>query len=181
MIGGDKGMIAGCIQKLQERNCGTCERKHACASIWTGLSELTAGAKAHPPEPAGTAPPGRHPVLTMLGGVAELIELRTRKRPTPVSDEVERRLEPMLARGQVGIEEVARALGYSRQTLYRRLKEEGATFEALLDRLRRRLAGRHLKEGLTVKDVAYRLGFSDPAAFSRAYKRWTGRSPTAAR
>jgi AraC-like DNA-binding protein len=38
-----------------------------------------------------------------------------------------------------------------------------------------------MREGLSVKDAAYRLGFSDPAAFSRAFKRWTGTSPSEAR
>lgn len=37
------------------------------------------------------------------------------------------------------------------------------------------------EEGLSVKDAAYRLGFSDPSAFSRAFKRWTGSSPTGMR
>ena len=72
-------------------------------------------------------------------------------------------------------------MGLSRQTLYRRLKAEGVTFEALLDRLRRRLAQKLVRQGLPVKDIAYRLGFSDPAAFSRAFKRWTGTSPRNAR
>jgi AraC-like DNA-binding protein len=47
-----------------------------------------------------------------------------------------------------------------------------------LDGLRRRLALRLIrKEGLPVKEAAWRLGYSDPAAFSRAFKRWTGASP----
>ena len=84
----------------------------------------------------------------------------------------------MLERGPVRIEEVARALGCSRQTLYRRLKEEGVTFAELLDSLRRRLGLLYVRErGMPVKEAAYRLGFSEPAAFSRAYKRWTGSSP----
>ncbi len=95
--------------------------------------------------------------------------------------EVERRLEPLLASGEVGIERLARDLGYSRQTLYRRLKAEGVTYEQLLDGLRRRRALGFMREGLSVKDAAYRLGFSDPAAFSRAFKRWTGSSPSAKR
>ena len=76
------------------------------------------------------------------------------------------------------MEALARALGCSRQTLYRRLRAEGVTFEALLDRVRCRLAMRLLRdEKASVKDTAYRLGFADPAAFSRAFKRWTGSSP----
>jgi AraC-like DNA-binding protein len=72
-------------------------------------------------------------------------------------------------------------LGLSRQTLYRRLREEGVTFEELLDKLRHRLALRYLREErMSVKAASYRLGFSDPAAFSRAFKRWTGNSPRAA-
>ena len=64
----------------------------------------------------------------------------------------------------------------------RRLKAEGATYEQVLDGLRSRLAMRLLRDqGLTVKEAAFRLGFSDPAAFSRAFKRWTGSSPRKAR
>ncbi|MGZ8336908.1 MAG: helix-turn-helix transcriptional regulator, partial [Allosphingosinicella sp.] len=78
-----------------------------------------------------------------------------------------------------GIDRIARELGLSRQTLYRRLKEEGTTFAALVDGVRRRVALRLVREqALSVKQIAYRLGFSDPAAFSRAFKRWTGSSPS---
>ena len=67
----------------------------------------------------------------------------------------------------------------SRQTLYRRLRAEGTTFEEILDAKRRQLAIRYLGlDRSSVKAAAYRLGFSDPAAFSRAFKRWTGRSPS---
>ena len=102
--------------------------------------------------------------------------------PGPFQREVEAHLEPRLAAGPLGIDAVARELGYSRQTLYRRLKAEGVTFEEVLDGLRRRVALRLLcDDGLSVKEVAWRLGFSDPAAFSRAFKRWTGAAPRAAR
>ena len=74
---------------------------------------------------------------------------------------------------------MARELGMSRQTLYRRLKAEGTTFEELLDAKRRQLAVRYLAvDRNSVKAAAYKLGFSDPAAFSRAFKRWTGSSPS---
>jgi AraC-like DNA-binding protein len=66
----------------------------------------------------------------------------------------------------------------SRQTLYRRLKEEGCTFEQVLDDLRHRLALDYLTaRKASVNETAYLVGFSDPAAFSRAFKRWTGKSP----
>ena len=92
--------------------------------------------------------------------------------------EVEKAVEPMLASGEVSIDHVARELGMSRQTLYRRLKAEGVTFEEILNAKRRQLAIRYLRfDRMAVKAVAYKLGFSDPAAFSRAFKRWTGLSP----
>ena len=63
-----------------------------------------------------------------------------------------------------------------------RLKTEGVTFEQVLDGLRRRLALKLVRDpALPVKELAWRLGFSDPAAFSRAFKRWTGKSPRAFR
>jgi AraC-like DNA-binding protein len=93
---------------------------------------------------------------------------------------VEALLAPMLASGEVGAAAVAAGLGLSRQTLYRKLKAEGATFVGVLEALRRKLAIHYLREKkLPAKETGYRLGFSDPAAFSRAFKRWTGSSPTA--
>jgi AraC-like DNA-binding protein len=91
---------------------------------------------------------------------------------------VELLLLPLLHTGVVSAESVARALGFSRQTLFRRLKAEGATFEGVLDALRCRMALRYLAGGKSsVNETAYLVGFSDPAAFSRAFKRWTGRNP----
>jgi AraC-like DNA-binding protein len=84
--------------------------------------------------------------------------------------------------GEAAADAVARSLGMSRQTLYRRLKAEGASFEQVLAQLRRRLARDYLAGGrVSVGETAYLLGFSDPAAFSRAFKRWTGMSPSEAR
>lgn len=120
--------------------------------------------------------------MVLLGEVARAIETKAKAREETFRREVERHLEPLLASGPVRIESVARALGCSRQTLYRRLKAEGVTFEQVLDGLRRRLALRFVREqGLSVKEASYRLGFSEPAAFSHAFKRWTGKTPGAMR
>lgn len=91
---------------------------------------------------------------------------------------VETLLVPILPGGGATIRAVAAALGIGRQTLYRRLKLEGVTFEQVLDDLRHQLALRYLRGGeVSIEEAAYRVGFADRAAFSRAYKRWTGLSP----
>jgi AraC-like DNA-binding protein len=91
---------------------------------------------------------------------------------------VESLVVPILHTGDVGIQAVAARLGCSRDTLYRRLKAEGTTFERVVDALRHRLALDYLTgRKVSVNETAYLVGFSDPAAFSRAFKRWTGRSP----
>jgi AraC-like DNA-binding protein len=91
---------------------------------------------------------------------------------------VETLLEPLLHSGGARMAVVARKLGVSRATLFRRLNAEGTTFEQVLDALRRKLALQYLAgRKASVSETAYLLGFSDPAAFSRAFKRWTGRSP----
>jgi AraC-like DNA-binding protein len=95
-----------------------------------------------------------------------------------ISGRVESLLLPILHTGQTSMEEIAAKLGLSRQTLFRKLKAEGVTFEKLLDELRHKMALRYLNEKkFSVNETAYLVGFSDPAAFSRAFKRWTGSSP----
>lgn len=80
--------------------------------------------------------------------------------------------------GGTTLDAVCRALAVSRHTLHRRLRQEGTTFAALHDDARRDVADALLRSGgLTVDAVAARVGFSEAAAFSRAYKRWTGRRP----
>ncbi len=76
------------------------------------------------------------------------------------------------------MDKIAGRMGLSRQTLLRKLKAEGTTFEKVLDELRHRLALDYLRgKKVSVHETAYLVGFSEPAAFSRAFKRWTGMSP----
>lgn len=91
---------------------------------------------------------------------------------------VESLLMPILHTGDVSMDLIAGKMALSRQTLFRRLKAEGTTFEKLLDELRHKLALHYLRgKKASVNETAYLVGFSDPAVFSRAFKRWTGASP----
>lgn len=91
---------------------------------------------------------------------------------------VEALLMPSLHTGAASMDAIAGKLGVSRQTLFRKLKAEGVTFERVLDELRYRLAAEYLSaRKVSVNETAYLVGFSEPAAFSRAFKRWSGSSP----
>jgi AraC-like DNA-binding protein len=95
---------------------------------------------------------------------------------------VESLLMPILHTGNASIDTIAGKMALSRQTLFRKLKAEGVTFEKVLDELRHKLALDYLRgKKVSVNETAYLVGFSDPAAFSRAFKRWTGKSPRAVR
>jgi AraC-like DNA-binding protein len=101
---------------------------------------------------------------------------------TTLRGRVESLILPLLHTGDVSINTVAGKLDTSRQTLHRNLKAEGVTFEQVLDELRHKMALDYLKaRKVSVNETAYLVGFSDPAAFSRAFKRWTGMSPREAR
>jgi AraC-like DNA-binding protein len=108
--------------------------------------------------------------------------LRSLEDSRTMRGRVESLLMPVLHTGKANMDQVAGKLGVSRQTLFRRLKTEGVTFEQVLDELRHRLAVHYLAgRKVSVNETAYLVGFSDPAAFSRAFKRWTGVSPRTVR
>ena len=70
----------------------------------------------------------------------------------------------------------------STRTLARRLASEGTTFEEVVDELRRSLALQYMKTpGISLSQVAWLLGYEGGTSFNHAFKRWTGRSPSAAR
>ena len=165
---GIKDVIARCIARMRGGACATCDNRSVCpAGRWQ---------QAFGPPKAERG--------DLFGFLGDLFQSLAAPQPAArcFRKDVEQVIEPLLASGDVGIDRVARELGMSRQTLYRRLKAEGVTFEEILDAKRRQLAVRYLKlDGISVKAAAYKLGFSDPAAFSRAFKRWTGLSPSTAR
>jgi len=97
-----------------------------------------------------------------------------------VRSAVEARMLADLHEGTLSMDRIARDLGMSRQTLYRRMKDEGITFAQVHDDLRRRMAMDYLSaRKVSVGETAYLLGFSEASAFVRAFRRWTGASPTA--
>jgi AraC-like DNA-binding protein len=80
--------------------------------------------------------------------------------------------------GDARLELVARRMGVGARTLQRRLGEHGTTYARLLDEVRRETAERWVEQGtMSFGEIAFGLGFSEPSAFHRAFKRWTGRTP----
>ncbi len=73
---------------------------------------------------------------------------------------------------------VARDLGMSVRSLRRRLTEEGASYKAIVDESLVTVARRMLGDSRrSIQETAHAMGFSDPPAFHRAFKRWTGMTP----
>jgi AraC-like DNA-binding protein len=100
----------------------------------------------------------------------DMSQLRTR---------VENAISSLLPHGRVLVEDVARSLGMSERTLARKLSDEGLNFTEIFQQLRRDLAVRHLKDHkLHVSKIAWLLGFRDVSAFTHAFKRWAGKTPS---
>jgi AraC-like DNA-binding protein len=75
--------------------------------------------------------------------------------------------------------DVARQLGLSTRALQRKLAGEATSYGALLDGTRRELALAYIREGRhSMTDIGYLLGFSGAASFTRAFRRWTGKTPS---
>jgi AraC-like DNA-binding protein len=120
----------------------------------------------------------------LLAGQADAIVSR-RKRSESASDELRHALAVRVARGDAEaqtLEAVARQLAMSPRKLQRRLADEGSSFQEILAETRREAAERFLAESaLSAAEVGYLLGYSEPAAFHRAFKRWYGVTPVAYR
>jgi AraC-like DNA-binding protein len=80
--------------------------------------------------------------------------------------------------GDIDQEQIASALNQSPSTLQRRLRKEGTSYQQLLDATRRELALEYLRDGRqSLADITFLLGFSDQSNFTRAFRRWTGKTP----
>jgi AraC-like DNA-binding protein len=91
---------------------------------------------------------------------------------------VRRALTNRLSGGDTTIAAVAKELATTPRTLQRRLSEEGWSFQTLVEDTRRRAAAHYLgNRSLSIAEVSYLLGFSEVAAFHRAFRRWHGCTP----
>jgi AraC-like DNA-binding protein len=85
----------------------------------------------------------------------------------------------LLGEGSLDIEHTAQFIGMTRRTLQRRLAESGTEYSRLVDEVRLARAAALIHNSSTnLADVAQELGYSDPANFARAFRRWTGLSPS---
>ena len=97
-------------------------------------------------------------------------------------EQVKRHIHQLLGSGELTEERIAVPLNISPRHLRRKLNQEGTSYEQLVDEVRRESAIRMIIEGnLTWTRIAYEMCILDPSSFTRAFRRWTGMSPTAFR
>ena len=105
-------------------------------------------------------------------------ELDKRKEQTSLAARV-RRIMLESQNGFPSLSVTARMLNMTPRTLHRRLIDEGTSFHTIFDELRHSLAIQYLRNSdLTIQEVAYNVGYADPANFRRAFKRWENMSPS---
>jgi AraC-like DNA-binding protein len=121
----------------------------------------------------------------LLNALRSFCDMASKERNTTAGtlrSAVENEVEKLLPHGKAKVQAVARNLALSGRTLSRRLADEGTSYAEVVDRLRRSLALQYLKEpGMSVSQIAWLLGYEGATSFNHAFRRWTGRSPSAAR
>lgn len=98
---------------------------------------------------------------------------------TDIVQQVERAALELMPSGDATEQKIAATLNMSGRSMQRRLSEEGTNFTHILQATREKMSAHYIRENkLTLSEIAYLLGFSEQANFSRAFKRWYDCSPT---
>jgi AraC-like DNA-binding protein len=122
--------------------------------------------------------PGSNPQLAELNDKV-MIEYLAQLDHELITEKVKAIIIDHLPSGNVTDENVARELYMSSRNLQRQLQSAGTTFNTLLNEIRQDLAQKYLRDQDTsMTEIAFLLGFSESSAFSRAFKRWIGVTPT---
>ncbi|MFO7642517.1 MAG: AraC family transcriptional regulator [Candidatus Competibacteraceae bacterium] len=97
-----------------------------------------------------------------------------------LASRLRRALRTLLLTRQSSLEQVARLFALPRRTLNRRLEEQGATFQGLVNEVRYEIARQLLEDTrMSMGQIAAALDYNDASAFTRAFRRWSGQTPTA--
>lgn len=119
---------------------------------------------------------GANPTLRLI--LAGDLGLDTKADADVTADDVRRIMRVMIPNGEVSADTIARQLGLHPRTMHRRLAGAGHTFRSLVADVRLELASHVIRNTDTpLSQVATMVGYADATAFSRAFRRWTGRTP----
>jgi AraC-like DNA-binding protein len=103
---------------------------------------------------------------------------QARRRPSTLEEQVRQAIEGHLGTGTCTYRNVARTLYMHPRTMQRRLQEDGTTFEAIKDEVRRDLAQRYLSEPeVPLAQVSFLLDYSEQSALGRSCQRWFNTTP----
>jgi AraC-like DNA-binding protein len=122
--------------------------------------------------------PGANANLALYNDQLTLSILAELKRSN-LQSRVYARLIEFLPDAECSREKVARSLNMSESSLRQKLRAENTCYQVLLDKVRSEMAQNYLGDrGLTISETAFLLGFTDSSNFTRAFKRWLGKSPS---
>lgn len=122
--------------------------------------------------------PSANPQLAQLSDqvMIQTLGRLSRERIVP---RVKSSIIDLLPSGNVNDEQIAAELSMSTRSLQRKLKKKETTFKQLLTEVRQELADKYIRNNqLSLTEISFMLGFSEVSSFSRAFKRWTGESPS---
>ena len=167
LLAGALALAGGCLL-LGEGPLASPEARHLRAMKW----RTTAPARV---DSVGFADIVALPHVTTLAQRAAL------ERPArfDLSSRVRAAFDEVLSKSTGALlERVSARFRMGGRTLQRRLEAEGVRFDDLLDQYRHERAVDWVRAGkLELAEISYRLGYAQPRAFFRAFRRWTGRSP----
>lgn len=125
------------------------------------------------------------PLMSADPALLEVFEGDARRRLSQLRSHgtISSRVQALLGdrlKGEVpSLAAIAAELAMSERSVQRSLNEEATSYREIVDEVRKNLALAHLaRPGTTATDVAWLLGFSEPSAFTRAFRRWTGSPPS---
>lgn len=118
-----------------------------------------------------------HPELARLNDQT-VIDYLSRYEHNNLAMQVRARIIEELPDGRPSQEVIAQTLNTSLRSLQRRLRDEDTSFKDLLSETQKELAMQYMRDtSRSIGEITYLLGFSEPSNFTRAFKRWTGKSP----
>jgi AraC-like DNA-binding protein len=107
-----------------------------------------------------------------------VIDYLARCDSASITMQVRSRIIERLPDGRPSQEAIAESLHLSLRSLQRKLQNENTSFTALLNETQQQLALQYIREShRSIGEITYLLGYSEPGSFSRAFRRWTGKSP----